>query len=346
MSDRANDVSMTEHRGTRRQFLQATGAGALAGLTGLAGCAGLSSGGANTTTVFHAGSLSAPFQDAEPKVEDEYGLDVNLEGKGSVASTKKITEKGRQADVLGVADFRLIRDMVMGEYGDWYGVFATNAMTIAYTEESKYADEFGTDTWFDVISRDDVAVAHSDPAADPNGYRSRMAMKLGAIEFRGETLYDEATRDAMLDNAKVTAGTETDLLSQLQSGELDYAFEYRSAGASHDVQTVKMQPHVDLSKATKAHAAHYAKVDVTAGGNTFTGAPITYGITVPGVAENPDAGADWVEYFASEPGKRILKDNGFSLVSPMVVPESATGTVPERVMKHAESKSSIGPMKL
>lgn len=333
---------MSKQRG-RRAFLKTAGVGALAGL---AGCSGLSTGGENTVTVFHAGSLSAPFQDAEPTIESEYGADVNLEGKGSVDSTKKITEKGRSADVLGVADFRLIRDMVLPEFGGWYAVFATNAMTIAYTEESAYADEFGTDTWFDILARDDVSVAHSDPAADPNGYRSVMAMKLGAKEFEGETLYDEATRDAMLENAKVTSSTETDLLSQLHSGELDYAWGYKSVGSSHDVQTVDLQPHVNLAKATEAYAAHYASVSVDAGGNTFTGAPITYGITVPSVSENPDGGTDWVEFFATEPGQSVLEENGFSVISPVVVPESGKDAVPSRVMNHAEARSKIGPMEL
>jgi molybdate/tungstate transport system substrate-binding protein len=335
--------SSSRRRPSRRQFLQAAGAGAVAGL---AGCAGLSTGGENTVTIFHAGSLAAPFEAGQSQVEDEYGVSVNREAKGSVDSTRKITEKGRAADVLGVSDFRLIRDMVMGEYGDWYGVFATNAMTVAYTDQSKYADEFGTDTWFDVLSRDDVSVAHSDPAADPNGYRSVMAMQLGAVEFEGERLYDESTRDALIDNAKITSGTETDLLGQLSSGELDYAWEYTSAGASHDVQTIDMPPHVNLAKATDTYAEHYAKAEVNAGGNTFTGAPIAYGITVPSVAENAEGGTNWVEFFASEPGQQVLTDNGFSVVSPIVVPESGESAVPDAVMENATAKSSIGPMGL
>ncbi|WP_267640918.1 extracellular solute-binding protein [Haloarchaeobius amylolyticus] len=336
---------MSKQRSSRRSFL----AGAAAtGTAALAGC--LSSftggGGGNTATIFHAGSLAAPFGDAEEPFEEQQDADVVREAKGSVGSTRKITEQGKSAEVLGVSDFRLIRDMVLPDYGEWYSIFATNSMAIAYTDESTGADEFSTETWWEVLTRDDVTFAHSDPAVDPNGYRSRMAMKLGAIEFEGERLYDGSTRDALIEQSNIPSGTETELIAQLESGELDYAWQYTSAGASHDVNVIELQPAVNLAVADQKHARHYAKATVEAGGNTYTGAPIAYGLTVPGVAENPDLGAQWVEFMASEEGKGILEDNGFSPVSPLVVPESGKGNVPENVMGKAEARSSLGPLEL
>ncbi|WP_439027615.1 extracellular solute-binding protein [Haloarchaeobius sp. DT45] len=336
---------MSKQRYSRRGFL----AGAAAtGTTALAGCVSSFTGGSggDTATIFHAGSLAAPFGDAENPFEEEHDAEVVREAKGSVGSTKKITEQGKSAEVLGVSDFRLIRDMVLPDYGTWYSIFATNSMAIAYTDESTGADEFSTENWWEVLARDDVTFAHSDPAVDPNGYRSRMAMKLGAIEFEGERLFDESTRDTLIEKAKIPSGTETELIAQLESGELDYAWEYKSAGASHDVNVIDLQPAVNLAVADQKHAEHYAKAEVEAGGNTYTGAPIAYGITVPGVAENPDLGAQWVEFMASDEGKGILTDNGFSPVSPLVIPESAEGDVPENVMSMAEAKSSLGPLEL
>jgi len=338
---------MTEQR-TRRGFLATTGAAAA---VGLAGCASLTGsgdgGGGDSITIFHAGSLGAPWEEAEAKFEDEYDIEVDREPAGSVDSTRKVTEEPHKAaDVLGTSDFRLIRNMVVPDYGKWYGIFATNAMTIAYTSDSKYAEEFGPDTWYDVLARDDVSVAHSDPAADPNGYRSVMTMKLGAIELDGEKLYDQSQAQTLIDNAKVGASAESSLIQQLQSGKLDYAWEYQSAGASHDVQTVDLQPEVDLSKATQKYADHYANATVTAGGNEYTGAPIAYGITVPNTGENQDGGAKWIEYMATDPGKQVMKDNGFQPVSPLVVPKSHEDAVPDNVMTRATAKESLGPLDL
>ena len=356
---------------TRRRLLTTLGS---AGVVGLAGCSGGNGGkgaaattttgggetaGEETTgggddasisgtmTVFHAGSLAPPFRQVEKSFEEEFDVDVQREAKGSVGSTRKITDQGRTADVLGVSDFRLIRDMMMGEYADWYGVFVTNAMAIAYTDDSAGADEFTKGNWWNVLTRDDVNVAHADPAVDPNGYRSVMAMKLGAVEFQSETLYDQSTAKALQDNAKVTSGTETDLIGQLESGAIDYAWEYASVGASpENLDTLVLQPHVNLAKATAEYAKHYAKAKVKAGGQTYTGAPIAYGITVPSVAENPAAGRQWVEYVTQGHGVDTMTQNGFQTISPMVVPENAKSTVPSGVMKGAKAQQTLGPLEL
>ncbi|WP_158055508.1 substrate-binding domain-containing protein [Halorussus halophilus] len=353
---------MTEQR-SRRRFLQATGA---LGVAGLAGCMGGGQSGDGTTesggdtngsdsgttnadlsgsmTIFHAGSLAPPFSAAEPKFEDEYGVQVNREAKGSVDSTKKITNIGRKADVLGVSDFRLIRDMVVPDYGSWYAIFATNAMSLQYREDSPGADEISEDNWWEVLARDDVTIGHSDPAADPGGYRAVMAQQLGKEKFEGERLYDEQTYQKLRENSTVPTGTETKLEGQLKAGKLDYAFYYRSIASTSDMPKIDLQPEVDLSKFSTKYAEHYAKATVEAGGNTYKGAPIAYGITVPSVAKAPDLGARWVEYMITDPGHKILKNKGLIPKQPAVVTKD--GDVPDRVAAHAEAKTSVGPLEL
>ena len=253
---------------SRRDVLKGLGA---AGMAGLAGCSGGGGGGSEATatatedstdsggeatdtptetstpdpvsgsmTIFHAGSLAAAFSEAEPAFEDEYGVDVNREPKGSVASTQKITQQGRQASVLGVSDFRLIRDRIVPDYGDWYTIFTTNSMSIQYREDSPGADEISKENWWEVLSRDDVTIGHSDPAVDPGGYRAVMTQQLGAEEFEGSALYDQATYEKLRENSTVPTGTETKLKGQLESGALDYAFYYQSISSTADM------PYIDL----------------------------------------------------------------------------------------------------
>ncbi|TKX55090.1 molybdenum ABC transporter substrate-binding protein, partial [Halorubrum sp. SS7] len=228
---------MTEHR-TRRAFLASSVTAAALGLAGCTGDGGSDGGGDSGTptstpmsdsmTIFHAGSLAPPFSAAEPQFEDEFGVDVTREAQGSVASTQKITQQGRSADVLGVSDFRLIRNRVLPEYGDWYAIFTTNSMSIQYREDSPGADDISADNWWEVLSRDGITIGHSDPAVDPGGYRAVMTLQLGAEEFQGERLYDEGTLDALMSNTTVPTGTETNLEGQLESGELDYVLYYQS----------------------------------------------------------------------------------------------------------------------
>jgi molybdate/tungstate transport system substrate-binding protein len=335
---------------TRRGFLAAAGgAGALA----LAGCLGGGGNGggsgdgmASSMTIFHAGSLAPPFSEAEPRFEDENGVDVTREAKGSVASTQKITQQGRKADALGVSDFRLIRDRVVPDYGDWVIVFTTNAMSIQYREDSPGAGDISKDNWWEVLSRDDVTIGHSDPAVDPGGYRAVMTMQLGREAFEGERLYDDSTYQAMMDNATVPTGTETNLEGQLESGELDYVLYYQSISSTSGKPFVDLQPQVDLSRATSQYAQHYAKAEVETGSGTFTGAPIAYGMTVPNVARASGRGAQWVEYFVTEPGREILRNKGLQPVETPVVNASGSDAVPQRVMQHAEAREALGPIAL
>lgn len=297
-------------------------------------------------TIFHAGSLAPPFEKAETEFEEQHGVQVLREPKGSVASTKKITEQDKKASVLGVSDYRLLRNRLLPKFGDWYAIFATNAMTIAYSDQSTGASEITSENWWEILTRDDVRFAHSDPAIDPNGYRSVMTMQLGKTPFEGEKLYGEETYDTLRKKETVPTGTESALIGQLQTGTIDYAFEYQSAGATHDVRTVDLQPSVDLSKATAKYAKHYAKATVKTESGTFTGAPIAYGITVPSVANAPKLGARWVEFMVTKPGQGILTETGFTPTEPAVVPKSTTDTVPQRVLENAEAKNNLGPFEL
>lgn len=301
---------------------------------------------ADSMTIFHAGSLGAPFGAAEPEFEDEYDVDVNREAQGSVASTQKIVQQGRSADALGVSDFRLIRDRVLPDYGDWYAIFTTNSMSIQYREDSPDAGDLSKDNWWEVLSRDGVTIGHSDPAVDPGGYRAVMTQQLGTVPFDGERLYDESTYEALRENSVVPTGTETNLEGQLESGELDYVMYYQSIASTSGKPFVDLQPEVDLSRATTDYARHYAKAEVETSSGTFTGAPIAYGLTVPSVAQAPGRGAQWVEYFGTEPGRAFLEDRGLMPVDPIVLPERSADQVPDRVRSVASTQSNLGPLEL
>ncbi|MFB6101114.1 MAG: extracellular solute-binding protein [Haloplanus sp.] len=355
---------------SRRDVLKGIGA---AGIAGLAGCSGGGGGGSEggnggsgsegsnggsgsegsnggsdggSMTIFHAGSLAPPFSAAEPQFEKETGIDVNREPKGSVASTQKITQQGRSADILGVSDFRLIRDRVLPDYGDWYTIFTTNSMSLQYREDSPGADEISKDNWWEILSRDGIKIGHADPAVDPGGYRAVMTQQLGKEKFEGSALYDQATYEKLRENSTVPTGTETKLKGQLQSGALDYAFYYQSISSTADMPFIDLQPQVDLSKATSKYAEHYAKAKVETDSGTFTGAPIAYGMTVPNVAKNPENGARWIEYFGSSSGRKFLEQKGLVPVDPIVVPKSGQDAVPDNVMSVATAKTALGPLEL
>ncbi len=160
------------------------------------GCSDDPSGGADKASirVLFAGSLIIPFAQLEQEFEAAYpDIDVEMEGHGSIQAIRLVSDLHEQADVVVTADYKLIpmllyevNDPDSGKpYADWYTVFATNEMTLAYTPESAYAAEMSPDNWTDIITRPDVRIGCADPRLDANGYRALMMVQLA------EDFYDQ-----------------------------------------------------------------------------------------------------------------------------------------------------------
>lgn len=325
---------MAEKRRTRRGVLASV-------VVGTAGC--VTSDG--PVTVFHAGSLSAGFEAATAAFERETGRTVRREALGSVGSVRKVTELNRSAELLAVSDYRLLRELVVPTHADWYVVFATNAMALVYTADSRGADRV-TDEWPTVLARSDTRVAHSDPAVDPNGYRAVMATRLGATLFENERLYDAARAEQIEASMHVGADTEVTLLSQVSAGAVDYAWGYASTAAAHDdVQVYRLGPHVNLARATPAYARHYRQIRVQSGDRTVRGSPIAYGLTVPANADDPAAGARLARFLTAGAGRDAIRRNGVEPMDP-IVPASASSALPDELRGAVTARDAIGPLEL
>lgn len=304
-------------------------------------------------TVFHAGSLSVPFEELETEFEARHpGVDVQREAAGSAQSVRKITDLGKNADVLASADYALIPSLMMPEYADWYAAFARNQMIIAYTDESKYSDEINTDNWYEILRRPDVRYGFSNPNDDPAGYRSQMVTLLAESYYNDDQIYD----DLILDNTGMTIteeenGTfmihvpateeispntrkimlrsmEVELSSALETGEIDYLYIYRSVAEQHGFRYVELPPEIDLSSIE--YADNYSKVQVEmVNGEIVTGSPIVYGVTIPKNSRNPELAVEFVKLLLDEPGQQIFINNG----QPPIVPAFSEGkeSMPEEL---------------
>ena len=303
-----------------------------------------------TVKVFHAGSLAVPLDEAESQFEALHpGVDIQRESMGSVTAVRQITDVGKIGDVLASADYSLIPSMMYPEYADWYVRFATNDMVLAYNpEKSMYADEITPDNWYEILRRDGVIFAFSNPNLDPCGYRSPMVMQLAELYYGDSRIFD----DLILNNTAITISEDADgtflitvpedptpntekvnirpksveLVAFVEEGGLDYAFEYRSVAVQHNLSYVDLPEQIDLSKIE--YADTYKKVKIqTADGKTKTGKPIVYGMTVPTNAENPDMGLEFVKFVIGESGQKIFADMG----QPPIVPPEGSGDVPEEL---------------
>ena len=274
----------------------------------------------DTITVFHAGSLSVPFEVAASKFEEIHpDIDVEREPAGSRTSIRKVTELSKLADVIGSADYIAIEQLMFSDFADWYIIFASNEMVIAYTDGSKYSNEINTDNWYQILSREGVEYGHSDPNADPAGYRTLLVWQLAEQYYNLPDLYHKLAAGVPKKNIRPK---ETALIALLQSGELDYAFEYRSIALQHSLKFVELPPQINLADVQYQEFYATAEVEVAGGKpgttQTQTGHPILYAVTIPKNASRPDLGIAFLKFLLGPEGQAIMKENGQSPIVPAI----------------------------
>ncbi|HEX76456.1 MAG TPA: tungstate ABC transporter substrate-binding protein WtpA [Dehalococcoidia bacterium] len=279
-----------------------------------------------TLAIYHAGSLAVPFEDMATEFNKIYpNVNIERDSGGSRTEIRKITELGKIADILASADYALIPDMMYPEFADWYIVFAHNKMVIAYTDTSKFADEINKDNWHEVLTRDGVVYGHSDPNQDPCGYRTLMVWQLAEDYYKKPGLYAGLDIDDIRKN--VTRPKSVDLIALLESGDMDYAFEYLSVAKQHDLKFVELPEEIDLSSVEFEDFYATAEVEVTGEEpgtmTTLTGMPIVYGLTIPKNASRPDLATAFLEFLLGKDGQVIMENNGQPPIVPAVTDDKS-----------------------
>lgn len=302
-----------------------------------------------TLVIFHAGSLSVPLQQLELEFA-EYAqknlvVRVNFqdEASGSVKAVRKVTDLGKKADVVAVADYTLIPQLMVPNYTDFYVLFATNEIVIAFTGNSKYADEITSDNWYEILARPGVTFGFSDPNQDPCGYRSVMVMKLADYYYGKpvfETLVEENTniyyngsvivapKELQVRGDKVVIRPkETDLVGLVESGSLDYFFIYKSVAEQHSLKYITLPDEINLKDFSKAD--FYGKVSIYLGstGKVITAKPIVYGVTVPKDAPHRELAMEFLRFMLGENGRRVFQENHQDFIWPPI----AFGNVPKEI---------------
>ncbi len=261
-----------------------------------------------TLVIYHAGSLTKPIREVEAAFNKEYGGNITFkdESAGSVNVVKSVSELHKQIDVVATADYRLIPKYLIPKYADWVVQFATNKLVIVYTEKSKFANEINAENWFKILQRKGVEFGFSDPNADPCGYRTRLMFILAEKYYNIPNLANDLVNAVDPNNIKPKA---VELVAQIQSGELDYAFEYLSVAIQNNLKYVMLPGKLNFGNPKYADFYKQAKFTMK-DGKVVTGAPIIYGITIPKNAPNQALAEKFVGFLLGKEGKEIFEKNG------------------------------------
>ncbi|NPV57985.1 MAG: tungstate ABC transporter substrate-binding protein WtpA [Anaerolineae bacterium] len=280
-------------------------------------------------------------------------IDLQMEYHGSIQVIRHVTELKEPIDVVITADHALIPTLMYAvtntetnqPYADWYIRFATNHLAVAYTDASRYQDEVNSENWYEVLSRPDVKVGIADPRFDAAGYRSFMVVKLAeeyygdpdiffdffAGEFRSpvktndedglQVIHIPEIVETKPNSHIIMRGASIQLIALLESGDLDYAFEYESVIAQHDLNLVHLPDQLNMGEA--AYQDYYDDVEVRLDfqrfqsvNPVFKGERIGYGITIPTNSSHQEDAERFISYLLGEKGRAIMLEYQHPLFEP------------------------------
>jgi molybdate/tungstate transport system substrate-binding protein len=109
------------------------------------------------------------------------------------------------------------------------------------------------------------------------------------------------------------------LIALLETGDIDYAFEYVSVVKQHGLEMLQLPAEVNLG--LQDLREEYKNVEVQLDFQRFStvephfmGEPIEYAITIPDSSPNPEAAELFIQFLLGEEGKAIMAKNHHPLL--------------------------------
>jgi len=261
----------------------------------------------DTVLVYLAASLTRPLETALDSFAAHNNIVVQRESGASLEHARKITELGRVPDVIALADVEVFPQLLMPAHVTWYAEFARNRMIVGYTDKSRHAAEIDSLNWPAILSGADVQVGRPDPDLAPAGYRTLIMLQLAERYYRAPGLAARVLANAPRRNMRPNAA---ELAALLQTGELDYVFDYESVAHAYAFKALHLPAAIDLGDPTQANAYAGARVRLKGKGSdsaTFTGAPIVYALSIPRAAPHPTAAQQLATFLLSPEGRRMMR---------------------------------------
>jgi molybdate/tungstate transport system substrate-binding protein len=158
------------------------------------------------------------------------------------------------------------------------------------------------------------------------------------VENMGEAAVIHLPEDLMPQTEHVVMRSyNLQILSLLESGNVDYAFEYESVARQHNLQFLKLPEAINLG--SPDFTGSYRKVSVTMDFQRFAsvtpefqGNLIVYAATIPTNAPHPADAVSYLAFVLGSEGRQILMDN---FQPPLIPPEADNpARVPNNLMDY------------
>jgi len=288
----------------------------------------------NKLTIFYAANLTSVISELGREFNQLHpDIELATESSGSILAIKKVTDLNRSADMIFVADYKLIDKMLAPKYTNWGIAFYRDRVVIAFTEKSRYTNEIDSKNWFRILMRPDVKYGYANPNLAPVGYNTLIAWKLADIYYKekieNKTIYEALKEKCPEDYVRPDV---SELIPTLESMSLDYLFLYQSTAEQHNLKFIQLPEEIDLGNEKLEELYKQAGIEITdqKGVNQITfGKPIIFAFTILNDAPNKNAAIDFAKLLLGEKGRAIMKKN----FQPQVVPAIAINkeNIPEEL---------------
>jgi molybdate/tungstate transport system substrate-binding protein len=188
--------------------------------------------------VLYAGSMEHLMEDViGPAFSSATGYTYQGYGAGSDELVSDIRDGVRRADVFvsaSPASDLALEGAAKGGWVSWYATFATAPLVIGYNPSSRFAGDFRTEPWYEVVTRPGILVGRTDPLLDPKGKLTAEAIQQAAARLRDPAL------TGALPGWQVFP--EQTLVGRLEAGQLDAGFFYSFEATAQRIPTVPLTP--------------------------------------------------------------------------------------------------------
>jgi molybdate/tungstate transport system substrate-binding protein len=176
-----------------------------------------------------------------------------------------------------------------GDHVTWYVNFAESPLMIGYNPQSRFAAQFKTKRWDEVLQEPGIRIGRTDPKLDPKGAFTVEMMNRAAELYHQPDLVQKTLGAA--ENPEQVLPEET-LVGRLQSGQLDAGFFYSTE--TSDLKIPALRPAPELQ------------------------AKASYTLTILSDAPNREGASSFADFLLSATGRELLKQHGVDVIKPTV----------------------------
>ena len=131
--------------------------------------------------LFYAPFFSPAMSSIKPEMEKSMNTKIVSETAGSQILCRKVSDLGRECDVLILADETLFKSMASSKTS-WRIDFAGDEMVIGIGRQAKYTD-LAEKNWVQALLKPDTILGRVDESLAPIGFRTILTWNL--LEKRG-----------------------------------------------------------------------------------------------------------------------------------------------------------------